>query len=190
MTKQVDGIWKVVVFPNNYTSSETLTFKVSVFVTKCLFWDTDLGDWSREGCMVRLHNGCSFSNVHCLFITFMISCLSKGWSQYNAEPNSVPVQPHDVLWELLFCDAQPSWSDPDSSFVCHSKWELYSGGFTQLLLCPLPCGCNVGLVCRPQSSENGTVYSCLLAILTHACGLRDAHCDFHLVDDKTAEKVP
>lgn len=105
---QVDGTWKVEVFPNDYTSSETLTFKVSVFVTKCLFWDTDLGDWNREGCMVRLHNGCSLSIVHCLFVTFMISCLSKGWSQYNAEPNSLLVQPHNVLWELLLCDAQPS----------------------------------------------------------------------------------
>lgn len=33
-------------------------------------------------------------------------------------------------------------------------------------------------------------YTCLLAILTHACGLRDATYDFYLVDDKTAEKVP
>lgn len=172
MTKQVDGTWKVSVLPNDYTSSETVTFQISVFVTKCLFWDQVLGDWSREGCMVRLHNRWSVSNIHCLFITFMIWCLSEGWSQYNAEPNSLLVQPHNVLWELLLCDAQPGWSLPDSSFVCHNRSELYSGGFTRLLLCPLPHGCNVGLVRRPQSSENGTVYSRLLVFFTHWFGLR------------------
>ncbi len=161
MIKGIQGAWKVEVLPTGYSSGEKLTFKVSVFVTKCLFWDTDLEAWSREGCMVRLHNSCSFINVHLiysLFMMFIISCLSKGWSQYNAEPNSLFVQPHNILWELLLRDAQPSWFVPDGSFVCHSKWELYSGGFTQLLLCPLLGGCNVGLVCRPQSSQNGTVY--------------------------------
>lgn len=162
----MDGTWKVSVLPTAYTSSDELTFKMSVFVTKCLFWDTDNGQWSREGCMVRLHNACLLIYIQ-LSIMFMISCLSKGWSQYNAELNALFVQPHNVLWELLLRDAQPGGSVKDRSFVCHSKWELHSGGCAQLLFCALPDPCNVGLVCRPQSSPNGKVHSYLFAYLTH-----------------------
>ncbi|XP_048042257.1 polycystic kidney disease protein 1-like 2 [Megalobrama amblycephala] len=94
MIKQVDGTWKVEVFPNDYTSSVTLTFKVSVFVTKCLFWDTDLGDWNREGCMVGPNTMPNLTHCLCNHTTFF-------GSSFFVMPNQVDLSQTAALFSTI-----------------------------------------------------------------------------------------
>ncbi|KAK7169721.1 hypothetical protein R3I94_000075 [Phoxinus phoxinus] len=94
MTKQVDGTWKVSISPNDYTSSETLTFQISVFVTKCLFWDQDLGDWSREGCMVGPNTMPNLTHCLCNHTTFF-------GSSFFVMPNQVDLSQTAALFATV-----------------------------------------------------------------------------------------
>ncbi|XP_077057704.1 polycystin-1-like protein 2 [Siphateles boraxobius] len=94
MTKRVDGTWKVSVLPNDYTSSETLTFQISVFVTKCLFWDQDLGDWSREGCMVGPNTMPNLTHCLCNHTTFY-------GSSFFVMPNQVDLSKTAALFATV-----------------------------------------------------------------------------------------
>ncbi|KAG1926582.1 polycystic kidney disease protein 1-like [Pimephales promelas] len=94
MIQRVDGTWKVSVLPHNYTSSGTLTFKVSVFVTKCLFWDQELGDWSREGCMVGPNTMPNLTHCLCNHTTFF-------GSSFFVMPNQVDLSQTAALFSTV-----------------------------------------------------------------------------------------
>ncbi|KAA0723908.1 Polycystic kidney disease protein 1-like 2 PC1-like 2 protein [Triplophysa tibetana] len=86
--------WKVVVIPINYTSSNQLTVKVSVFVTKCLFWDTDLEQWSRDGCMVGPKTTPSLTHCLCNHTTFF-------GSSFFVMPNQVDLSQTAALFATV-----------------------------------------------------------------------------------------
>ncbi|KAI7814355.1 polycystic kidney disease protein 1-like 2 [Triplophysa rosa] len=86
--------WKVAILPINYTSSDQLTLKVSVFVTKCLFWDTDLAQWSREGCMVGPKTIPSLTHCLCNHTTFF-------GSSFFVMPNQVDLSQTAALFATV-----------------------------------------------------------------------------------------
>ncbi|XP_016101347.1 polycystic kidney disease protein 1-like 2 [Sinocyclocheilus grahami] len=94
MTKGIEGAWKVAVLPTDYSPSELLTFKVSVFVTKCLFWDTNLGAWSREGCMVGPNTMPNLTHCLCNHTTFF-------GSSFFVMPNQVDLSQTAALFATV-----------------------------------------------------------------------------------------
>ncbi|XP_016396373.1 polycystic kidney disease protein 1-like 2 [Sinocyclocheilus rhinocerous] len=94
MTKGIEGAWKVAVLPTDYSPSELLTFKVSVFVTKCLFWDTSLGAWSREGCMVGPNTMPNLTHCLCNHTTFF-------GSSFFVMPNQVDLSQTAALFATV-----------------------------------------------------------------------------------------
>ncbi|XP_051501299.1 polycystic kidney disease protein 1-like 2 [Myxocyprinus asiaticus] len=88
------GMWKVAVEPVNYTASDTLVMKVSVFVTKCVFWDTDLGDWSREGCKVGSLTRPNLTHCLCNHTTFF-------GSSFFVMPNQVDLSQTAALFATV-----------------------------------------------------------------------------------------
>lgn len=94
MRKELDGTWKVSVLPTSYTSSDVLTFKMSVFVTKCLFWDTDNGQWSREGCMVGPNTMPNLTHCLCNHTTFF-------GSSFFVMPNQVDLSKTAALFATV-----------------------------------------------------------------------------------------
>lgn len=93
MTNGVDGTWKVSVLPNDDNSGD-LTFQISVFVTKCLFWDQDLGDWSREGCMVGPNTMPNLTHCLCNHTTFF-------GSSFFVMPNQVDLSQTAALFSTV-----------------------------------------------------------------------------------------
>ncbi|XP_052416643.1 polycystic kidney disease protein 1-like 2 [Carassius gibelio] len=95
MTKGIEGAWKVAVLPTSYSSqSGMLTFNVSVFVTKCLFWDTNLGAWSREGCMVGHKTMPNLTHCLCNHTTFF-------GSSFFVMPNQVDLSQTVALFSTI-----------------------------------------------------------------------------------------
>ncbi|KTG42033.1 hypothetical protein cypCar_00021756 [Cyprinus carpio] len=94
MLKGIEGAWKVAVLPSHYSPSEMLTFKVSVFVTKCLFWDTNLGAWSREGCMVGHKTMPNLTHCLCNHTTFF-------GSSFFVMPNQVDLSKTAALFATV-----------------------------------------------------------------------------------------
>lgn len=86
--------WKVAILPINYTSSEKLSMKVSVFVTKCLFWDTDLEQWSTEGCMVGSKSMPNLTHCLCNHTTFF-------GSSFFVMPNQVDLSQTAALFATV-----------------------------------------------------------------------------------------
>ncbi|XP_051565107.1 polycystic kidney disease protein 1-like 2 [Myxocyprinus asiaticus] len=94
MREEGYGMWKVAIAPVNYTASDTLAMNVSVFVTKCLFWDTDLGDWSREGCMVGPLTKPTLTHCLCNHTTFF-------GSSFFVMPNQVDLSQTAALFATV-----------------------------------------------------------------------------------------
>ncbi|TRZ00915.1 hypothetical protein DNTS_007790 [Danionella cerebrum] len=92
--KDIEGTWKVSVLPNDFTSSQELTFKVSVFVTKCFFWDPDLEEWSREGCMVGPKSMPNLTHCLCNHTTFF-------GSSFFVMPNQVDLSQTAALFSTV-----------------------------------------------------------------------------------------
>ncbi|XP_016338089.1 polycystic kidney disease protein 1-like 2 [Sinocyclocheilus anshuiensis] len=90
----IEGTWKVAVLPAGQSSSKTLTFKVSVFVTKCLFWDTALDAWSREGCMVGPNTMPNLTHCLCNHTTFF-------GSSFFVMPNQVDLSQTAALFATV-----------------------------------------------------------------------------------------
>ncbi|KAK2914252.1 hypothetical protein Q8A67_002651 [Cirrhinus molitorella] len=94
MRKGIEGGWKVAVMPIDYFSSEKVSFKVSVFVTKCLFWDTELEVWSREGCMVGHNTMPNLTHCLCNHTTFF-------GSSFFVMPNQVDLSQTAALFATV-----------------------------------------------------------------------------------------
>ncbi|XP_052457159.1 polycystic kidney disease protein 1-like 2 [Carassius gibelio] len=94
MRRGIEGTWKVAVLPAGQSSSKTLSFKVSVFVTKCLFWDTEIEAWSREGCMVGPNTMPNLTHCLCNHTTFF-------GSSFFVMPNQVDLSKTAALFSTV-----------------------------------------------------------------------------------------
>ncbi|XP_050972082.1 polycystic kidney disease protein 1-like 2 [Labeo rohita] len=94
MRRGIEGGWKVAVQPIDHSSSVSVTFKVSVFVTKCLFWDTELDAWSREGCMVGQNTMPNLTHCLCNHTTFF-------GSSFFVMPNRVDLSQTAALFATV-----------------------------------------------------------------------------------------
>ncbi|XP_017296730.1 polycystic kidney disease protein 1-like 2 [Kryptolebias marmoratus] len=52
MFQQNSGVWFVDTRLLNFTSKTSVSLTVTIFMSKCLYWDTELEKWRTEGCMV------------------------------------------------------------------------------------------------------------------------------------------
>lgn len=54
MLNSTNGTMYVNITVFNYTSSSSVAVNVSLMNFKCVYWDVDQNDWSRDGCWVSV----------------------------------------------------------------------------------------------------------------------------------------
>nr|XP_055072277.1 polycystic kidney disease protein 1-like 2 isoform X1 [Misgurnus anguillicaudatus] len=94
MRREGYGNWKVSISPVNYTSNDPMNMNVSVFVTKCVFWDTNLTQWSREGCKVGIKTMPKLTHCLCNHTTFY-------GSSFFVMPNTVDLSKTAALFATV-----------------------------------------------------------------------------------------
>lgn len=153
MLQQTPGVWYIKTRPFNPEWEPGLTLNISSFMTKCLYWHTERGVWSTDGCQAR-------SDLCCCsyFMTFCchqsVSVVSGGREKHSGA-GAVSVQPPHPVRQLLLCDAQRRGHIPHSRAVCHRVAELRGAGTAVCLLRPLPDHSAVGLLRWPQVTLEG-----------------------------------
>lgn len=144
MLQQTPGVWYIETRLFKSEWEPGLTLNISTFMTKCLYWHTERGVWSTDGCQAR-SEPCDFS----YFITFCchqsVSVVSGGREKHSGA-GAVSVQPPHLVRQLLLCDAQRRGHIPYSRAVCHCVAELRGAGVAVCLLQPLRDHSAVGLL--------------------------------------------
>lgn len=153
MLQQTPGVWYIDTRLFNSEWKPGLTLNMYSFMTKCLYWHTERGVWSTDGCQARSDLcGCSYFMTFCCHQS--VSVVSGGREKHSGAC-AVSVQPPHPVWKLLLCDAQRRRHIPHSRAVCHRVAELRGAGIAVCLLRPVPDHSAVGLLRWPQVTLKG-----------------------------------
>lgn len=174
MFRQTPGVWYITIGVNDSEWEPGLTLNISSFMTKCLYWHTEMEMWSADGCQACCDpRSCSYFVMFCCHQS--VSVVSGG-REKHAGAGTVSVQPPHPVRELFLCDAQWRGHIPHGRSVCHRVAELRGAGAAVFLFWPLPDHSAVGLLLRPQVTLEGQSECCIIR-----CGCAHTHSDQEVI---------
>ncbi|KAF7212109.1 transcript variant X2 [Nothobranchius furzeri] len=69
MLQRTPGTWYIDTRLSNYTSETNVTLTAAIYLTKCLYWNTDTKNWSTSGCMVGSKSTPNLTQCLCNHLT-------------------------------------------------------------------------------------------------------------------------